>query len=285
MLCPMNHESAAPPPSPHPFAGIHQRIAELVAARAPFAVVAVVEDDGSAPRGTGSRMIVHPDGRTEDTVGGGAVEAHAAQLAREALAAGRPLLRRIDLSAVGMVCGGTMTVFVEPHFPSPALFLLGGGHCAEALHRVAAPCGFRVEVAEDRAELLDAARFPGAALHHLPDWAAGVAALPLRDGDFAVIMTRGHRLDLEALVALAAHPAKLAYLGMIGSRRKVEENFRLARERGVPAGKLAAVRAPIGLDLGGETPAEIAVSIMAEMLLARHGGSGRPMREVKLGGG
>lgn len=282
MTCPM--EPANLPPiglSLHGESSIHRIVADLHDRREPFCLAILVGEHGSSPRGTGARMIVFPDGRTVGTVGGGAIEAHATVLCRAALEAGVPSLHRVDLTKIGMGCGGEVTLFVEPHAASPALFLLGGGHCAEALHRVIVPCGFRVQVVEDRAELLCDARFPGAAFHHAADWKAGIEALPFRDGDFAVIVTRGHKLDLDALVAVLAHPAKLAYVGMIGSRNKVAANFRAALERGIPEAKIDAVRSPIGLDTGGVTPAEIAVSIAAEMLAVRHGASGRPMREIK----
>jgi xanthine dehydrogenase accessory factor len=238
------------------------------------ALVTVVSASGSTPQRTGARMLVFGDGRTVGTIGGGCYEHDAFWKAREAIRLRRPQLARYDLNddlaeESGLICGGQMEVYIEPVEPSPHLYVIGAGHISLSLARFAAEAGFRLHVIDDREKYANAERFPGAdeiVVDSIPAW---LERTPLRPGAYAVIVTRGHRHDLEALRVLCTRD--LRYLGMIGSRAKVKKVVDTLLAEGAPAGALAHVHAPIGLDIGAVTPAEIAISILAELIAVRNG--------------
>lgn len=247
------------------------------------AMATVIERSGSAPQVVGARLLLRSDGRQIGTVGGGAIEAQVVDAARGCLRDGRS--RRVQAHLVrdlGMCCGGSMEVFVEFLQAQPRLFVIGAGHVAQALVPLAATAGFRVSVFDDREDLLEHPAFTDAARDAL-DVDEIVEAVPdLGEQDYVVIVTRDHARDERALASLLARPH--GYVGMIGSRRKVIAVLRriLHRERqmGRPAPDLSRVRAPIGLALGGRTPVEIAISIVAELIAERHGGDGRSMSTI-----
>ena len=169
----------------------------------------------------------------------------------------------------GLICGGQMDVYIEPIEPSSELFIIGAGHVGSHLAQSAHGAGFRVHVVDDREKFANAERFPTAAeivVEDIPSWIARGAIPP---HGYAVIVTRGHTNDLEALRALA--PRDLRYLGLIGSRAKVARIYDALTADGMPAESLARVHAPIGLDIGAVTPQEIAVSILAELIAVKHG--------------
>jgi xanthine dehydrogenase accessory factor len=237
------------------------------------ALVTIVRTRGSTPQRVGAKMLVYPDGRTVGTIGGGCYEHDALGKAREALAARRPVLAEYVLSddvaqETGLICGGQMEVFIEPLQPTPRLLIVGAGHVGFQLARVAGGLGFRVQVIDDREKYASAERFPGAdvVVDDIPGWLSRAEIPP---SAFVVVVTRGHRHDLDALRALA--PRELGYLGLIGSRAKVARLFEALAAEGVPDEALARVHAPIGLDIGAVTPAEIAVAIAAELVAVRYG--------------
>ncbi len=240
----------------------------------PAALVTIVAAHGSTPQRVGAKMLVFADGRTVGTIGGGCYEDDAFGKAREAIKDRQPQLVRYELDddfaqETGLVCGGQMDVYIEPIEPSPELYVIGAGHVGTELARLAQQVGFRVHVVDDREKFANRERFPDAeevVAANIPDWIAG-AALPAHA--YAVIVTRGHTNDLEALRALAPRP--LRYLGLIGSRAKVARIFEALGADGMPAGQLANVHAPIGLDIGAVSPQEIAVSILAELIAVKHG--------------
>ena len=256
---------------------------EALARGEDVALVTIVRTRGSTPQRVGAKMLVFADGRTVGTIGGGCYEHDALGKAREALATRRPRVALYELSddlaqETGLVCGGQMEVFIDPLQPSPRLVIVGAGHVAFHLARVAGGIGFRIQVIDDREKYANAERFPGAevVVDAIPEWLHRAEIPP---SAFAVIVTRGHRHDLDALRALAARD--LRYLGLIGSRAKVARLFEALAAEGVPAESLARVHAPIGLDIGAVTPAEIAVSIAAELVAVRYGKldpAVRPMR-------
>ncbi|MDX1661852.1 MAG: XdhC family protein [Gemmatimonadota bacterium] len=172
-------------------------------------------------------------------------------------------------------------IFVERIGPPPELVIVGAGHIARPLCSVGALLGWRVTVLDDRPEFARAERFPDAARVLVADFDAPFADVEIGPSTRLVLVTRGHRYDYDCLKALAAADAAPAYLGMIGSRRRVRAAFEQLAAEGFDAAWLEKVYAPIGLDVGSETPAEIAVAIAAEMVLAERGGTGRPLREVK----
>lgn len=219
-------------------------------------------------------MLVFADGRTVGTIGGGCYENDAFWKARDALASGRPALLHYELNddfaqENGLVCGGQMDVHVDPLEPTPRLYIIGAGHVGYHLARIAGDAGFRVHVVDDREKFANRERFPEAeevVVEPIPEWLHRTDIPP---SAFVVVVTRGHTHDLAAMRALAARDFR--YLGLIGSRAKVIRIFDLLRSEGLPAACLDRVHAPIGLDIGAVTPAEIAVSITAELVAIRRG--------------
>jgi xanthine dehydrogenase accessory factor len=251
----------------------HRELAELLEAGGRCATATLVDSEGSTPAKHGHRLIVLPGGDIRFTMGGGPLEAMVIADCLERLACGTHALREYRLvpegeQAVGMVCGGTARVFIQVHEPEPQLMVFGAGHVGLAILRMAPALGLACTVVDDRAEMLAADRLPaGVRSVHCPQSFSG--DLPAtREGAFVVIVTRCHETDREILARLANR--RLAYLGMIGSRRKVRIVMDELRERGVPAASLNRVRAPVGLEIGARTPAEIAVSILAEIVAVRH---------------
>jgi xanthine dehydrogenase accessory factor len=249
----------------------------------PAALATVIGRAGSAPQVIGARMLLYADGSALGTVGGGAIELQVLEACQQVLRTGSPRTIQAHLVRdLGMCCGGSMEVFVEYIQAQARLIIVGGGHVAQALAPLAHALGFRVTVADDREDMLEEPAFSAVErLHYDADEI--VDALPdLGMHDFVVIMTRDHARDEQALAQLIERPH--AYLGMIGSRRKVHTVLaRILRrydERDQPRPDLSRVHAPIGLALGGRTPPEIAVSIAAELVALRHGGDGSSMNAV-----
>jgi xanthine dehydrogenase accessory factor len=225
-------------------------------------------------------MLVFADGRTVGTIGGGCYESDAIGRAREVIASGKPVLARYDLNddfvqESGLICGGQMDVYIDPITPAPRLYIVGAGHVGWSLARIAPDAGFRVFVIDDREKFANSERFPMAeeiAVEDIGDWLHRADIAP---SSYVVVVTRGHTHDFEALRALAARD--LRYLGLIGSRAKIARIFDALENEGLPVDALERVHAPIGLDIGAVTPAEIAVSILAELIATRHGRSIRDM--------
>lgn len=248
--------------------------------REPCALVTVAKTHGSVPREAGAKMLVFGDHRLVGTIGGGRFEALVAEEAIASLGGKEPVLKtyplhECDAESFGAICGGEMTVLIEPQILGEAIFLVGAGHCSRALARIARDCGWHVTVIDDRVDLLD--DFPAQkqiATLSAPDF---IARREWQRDEALVLISRNHELDREALHA-AARTGGMGYLGMIGSRRKVRQVFDALVERGVERQRLANVFAPIGLDLGAESPAEIAVSVMAEILAVLRERNGRHLR-------
>ncbi|GAB4256124.1 MAG: XdhC/CoxI family protein [Thermoleophilia bacterium] len=253
---------------------LYKAMAELSEQGTPFVLATVIEAVGSTPRKAGAKMVVLGDGRILDTVGGGKVEAQIIEDAREALRQGTSRvvdyeLRPTGEHALGMVCGGRVKVFLEVNGPANTLLIVGGGHIALKLCPMAKLLDFRVAVLDSRPEFATAERFPDAdtVIVGSPDEVAQLVSIDR--GTHIVIVTHTHTHDLAALRAVVGSPA--AYIGMIGSRNKVRTLKGQLEEEGVPGEALARVRAPVGLDLGGQTPAEISLSILAQIVAERHG--------------
>jgi xanthine dehydrogenase accessory factor len=240
----------------------------------PAALVTVVRASGSTPQRVGAKMLVFADGRTVGTIGGGCYENDAFWKAREALASGRPALLHYQLNddfaqENGLICGGQMDVHVDPLLPAPRLYIIGAGHVGWHLARAANDAEFHVHVVDDREKFANRERFPHAAdvvVESIPEW---LHRTELPASSFVVIVTRGHQNDLDALRAVAARD--LRYVGLIGSRAKVKRIYDALIAEGMPAECLERVHAPIGLNIGAVTPAEIAVSILAELIAVRRG--------------
>ena len=249
-------------------------VADALERGEPAALVTIVSTTGSTPQRVGAKMLVFADGRIVGTIGGGCYENDAFGKAREAILTRRPQVLHYELSddfaqESGLICGGQMDVYIEPIEPSPDLYIVGAGHVGFHLARLATDVGFRVHVIDDREKFANAERFPEATEVVVDDIPAWIARASLPAQAYAVIVTRGHTNDLEALRALA--PRELRYLGLIGSRAKVARIYDALRESGTDAALLNRVHAPIGLDIGAVTPQEIAVSILAELIAVKHG--------------
>jgi xanthine dehydrogenase accessory factor len=250
-------------------------LGEALKAGEEVALVTIVSANGSTPQRVGAKMLVYADGRVVGTIGGGCYENEALWKAREALKTRKACTVRYELTddfaeESGLICGGQMEVFIEPIEPSPAVYIFGAGHVGQFVARVAHDAGFQVHVIDDREKFANRERFPDAAeivVDDMPDW---LARTPLPTSAYAVVVTRGHRHDLDALRALTRHD--LRYLGLIGSRAKVKRIYDvLAEDSTVTFEQLERVHAPIGLDIGAVTPQEIAVSIVAELIAIRRG--------------
>lgn len=239
----------------------------------PAALVTVVRAQGSTPQRAGAKMLVYADGRTIGTIGGGCYESDAINQARGAIQSARPALLHFELNddfaqENGLICGGRMDVHVDPLLPDPRLYIVGAGHVGFELGRIAGGAGFRIHVIDDREKFASAERFPGAdvIVQAIPDW---LHRADIPASGFVVVVTRGHTHDLDAMRALAARD--LRYLGLIGSRAKVARISSALLAEGLPAECLARIHAPIGFDIGAVTPAEIAISILAELIAVRRG--------------
>ncbi|CAN5779230.1 XdhC/CoxI family protein [soil metagenome] len=237
------------------------------------ALVTVIRAQGSTPQRAGAKMLVFADGRTIGTIGGGCYENDAIGKARLALADGQSQVVHYELNddfaqENGLICGGRMDVHVDPLLPSPHLFIVGAGHVGYHLGRIAADAGFTLHVIDDRSKFANAERFPAAEIivEPIPEW---LRRAEISRAAFVVVLTRGHQHDLEAMRALSARDVR--YLGLIGSRAKVARIYDVLIDEGMPPDLLERVHAPIGFDIGAVTPAEIAVSILAELIAVRRG--------------
>ena len=250
----------------------------------PAALVTVIATEGSTPQKAGAKMLVYADGRIVGTIGGGCVEAEMTWRARQAIDERRPQNASYDLTPDqagddGLVCGGRMQVFIEPVEGTPTLCLFGAGHVSQPLARLAKGAGFRVEVVDDRVKFCNRERFPDADLVVVDAIAAGARQMTIGRNTYAVVVTRGHGGDTEALAAVLGRGVR--FVGLLGSRPKLVHVVTALEERGVPPEQLAQVRCPLGVEIGAVTPEEIAVSVLAEMIAVRRGiapSDVRPMR-------
>ena len=230
----------------------------------PVVLATVIQVEGASPAQPGFKLLVRGDGTLLGNVGGGELEAHIRADAQKVLVEGRPRTAHYSLieagpDALGMLCGGEVTVFLEPYLPLPALLIVGGGHIGQPLAELARIVGYTVQVVDTRPERADRPQLSPEAITTFTS---------------VVLITEDHRSDELALRVALATPA--AYIGMIGSRRKVGLILDNLRRDGYADAQLARVRAPIGLDLGGRQPAEIALAILAEVEAVRHEGNGQP---------
>lgn len=252
----------------------HEEVARWLRAGRPLAVATVVDRQGSAPRQVGAKMIIGAEGRTAFSIGGGAFEALVTEDARAALRDGAGFEKVYRFTeegdrATGMVCGGSVRVLVEIVLPPTPLVIFGAGHVGRALAHLGLRLGYAVTVVDDRERELASDDLPQgiARVRAGREFADGLPGIPA--GACVAVVTRCHRTDLAAVRHALGRSA--AYVGLIGSRRKVATILARAGEAGTPAEALRELRAPIGLPIGAETPEEIAVSIAAEMIAVLRG--------------
>jgi xanthine dehydrogenase accessory factor len=293
---------------------------------------------GSVPREVGAKMIICADGRTYNTIGGGAGEAKVIRQAMTVLETGEKQLVEIDLTGAPQrqtqgICGGIMQIwlekwsgkdaialvnqilnllqsgqtatlvtpftadklpyllietnlniaaneaFVETLQPPPTLLIVGAGHVGEQLAKVADLIGFQVIIQDDRLQWANRERYPQAAAIFNQAIASVVVQLA-NTQLYAALVTRGFQYDLEALKILLNREPPCQYIGTIGSEKRVRQVIQALETDGIASNKLRSLYAPIGLDIGALTPAEIAVSICAELILVRRGGTGRPLSKL-----
>ncbi len=259
---------------------IYQALAEIEKNNESAALCMVVKSAGSTPRHVGSKMLVYPDGRFIGTVGGGDLEHRVLDEAWMAVADGKPRLLSYNMSDPSRgdpgVCGGQVEVFVEPILPAPILVVIGGGHVGKAVVHLAKWLGFRVAVSDDRAEFCNPESVPGADAYYVVPMEKLTEQLKVTRQTYLVVTSRGSGVDAAGLPSLLDSSA--TYIGVIGSKRRWATTVKALKEKGVVDEKIARVHSPIGLEINAETPEEIAVSIMAEILMLKDKGSGKPMK-------
>jgi xanthine dehydrogenase accessory factor len=251
---------------------IYEEIVRLRQAGRYGAVATIVNVRGSVPSFETAKMLVRDDGSIFGTIGGGCVEADVWRAAREVMEQEKPRTLTFDLNQnpkydTGLVCGGTLDVFIEPILPPALLYVFGAGHVSAALYKAALAAGFDITVVDDRESYANRERFPLAREVVADDFDQAMSQLKPTEAAYIVIVTRGHRDDMRVLRWAVQTPAR--YIGMIGSKRKTISIFRELQKEGLRAELFDRVHAPIGLDIGAVTPEEIAISITAELIAVR----------------
>jgi len=253
---------------------IYEEIVALQRAGRKGALATIVNVRGSIPSFKSAKMLVRDDGSIAGTIGGGCVEAEVWQAARDVIANEKPCSLTFDLNQdpkydTGLVCGGTLEIFIEPVLPTPLLYIFGAGHVSFELFKAARNAGFDVIVADDRDAYANAERFPGARQVIAKDFDEVFAEVTPNESSYMVIATRGHRDDMRILRWAVQTQAR--YIGMIGSRRKAITVVRELTAEGLSPELFERLHSPVGLDIGAVTPEEIAVSIVAELIgIRRH---------------
>jgi xanthine dehydrogenase accessory factor len=259
---------------------IYQALSEIEKNNESAALCTVVKSEGSTPRHVGSKMLVYPDGKFIGTVGGGELENRVMKAALESLNNGSAVTLSYSMSDPARgdpgVCGGTVEVFVEPILPPATILVIGAGHVGKAVVHLAKWLGFRVAVSDDRPEFCTPEAVPGADAYYPVEMGKIPEHLKLNKQSYVIITTRGSNVDVEGLPGLLE--ANAAYIGVIGSKRRWLTTVKALKEKGVPEDKIARVHSPMGLELNAETPEEIAVSILAEVLMVKDKGTGKSMK-------
>lgn len=239
----------------------------------------ITESSGSTPRGAGASMWVRCDGSAEGTVGGGLAEFEVIERAKQLLTSGETncLYRKELTEGHGMVCGGTLSVFMEVVGRCDELVIFGAGHVGRAVAKLGAFIGFKVTVWDERADLTAEEFFPAAHRLSCPLDKIYENGLSLHSNSYVVIMTRGHLSDADVVAATDGKPG--AYYGMIGSRSKIAALRDMLLRQGVSKEHLDRIHQPIGLPIRGETPEEIAVSVIAEIIAVKRGGDIEALRK------
>jgi xanthine dehydrogenase accessory factor len=250
---------------------IYQELVNVVASGKRAVLATVISSRGSAPQNAGAKMLIKEDGTLVGTVGGGASELLMQEKATEVMNSGAPQILHLDLSGTGkdavMICGGEMDIFLEPILPRETVYLFGAGHVSRSTASMAKALGFRVVIIDPRPSYNNEDRFPDADLLVVEDFDKSFSKLDVDRDSYIIIATTGHVLDEQCLECAIRTKAK--YIGMLGSKKKVKEIKERLQQKGVSREQLDGVHAPVGLAIGAETPEEIAVSILAEVIKVR----------------
>jgi xanthine dehydrogenase accessory factor len=259
---------------------IYQALADIEKNNETAALCTVVKSIGSTPRHVGSKMLVYPDKKFIGTVGGGDLENRVLKEAWLAMSDGESRLLSYTMADPSRgdpgVCGGTVEVFVEPILPPATIVVIGAGHVGKAVVHLAKWLGFKVAVSDDRAEFCNPEATPGADAYYPVPMGELAEHLKINKRTYIVITSRGSSVDVQGLPRLLE--ADAAYIGVIGSKRRWLTTVKALKAKGVSDESIAQVHSPMGLELNAETPEEIAVSIMAEILMLKDQGTGKPMR-------
>lgn len=247
---------------------IYEEMVRMMRAGDPFVLATVIGHSGSSPRKSGSRMLLRSDGSILGSVGGGRVEAETLQAARQALGEGTPRTLPFVLTEEhGFACGGSMTVHVEPHGSARRLVMFGAGHVGRATAALAKGCSFRVTVVDERPEWANPEQLPGVDELICCPVREAFGRLRLDGQSCVVIATPGHLQDFDAVRGALGSGA--GFIGLLGSRRKRETLLALLEQEGFSPEQRARVITPVGLEIGAQTPEEIAVSIVGELIRRR----------------
>src|SRR5437016_55640 len=236
------------------------------------AVATIVQVNGSIPSFESAKILVREDGSFMGTVGGGCVEAEVWNAAREVIETEKPRHLSFSLGQdaaydEGLICGGQLNIFVEPVIPQPRAFIFGGGHVSKSISKVANIAGFSTTIVDDREAFANAERFPEAEATYAEEYESVFPRLPVNSTSYLIIVTRGHRDDMRVLRWAISTPAK--YISMIGSKRKTISVVKELEKDGIPREAFERIFAPMGLEIGAESPEEIAISVVAEMIAVR----------------
>ena len=253
------------------FVDLFEEVVRMRQAGGRGALATIVHTNGSIPSYESSRMLVREDGSIAGTIGGGCVEADVWAAAKEVIRSEQPRKMTFNLNHdaaydAGLICGGTLEIFIEPILPQPMLYIFGGGHVASAAARVAHLAGFAIGIVDDREAFANGQRFPMASAIHT-SFAEAFEKIQPSASTYLLIVTRGHKDDMRVLAWATRTDAR--YIGMIGSKRKVISVYRALEHEGFSEKEFERVHAPVGLEIGALSPEEIGVSIAAELIAVR----------------
>ncbi len=251
---------------------IYEEVVRLRRLGQKCALATIVQVNGSIPSYESAKLLVREDGSMLGTIGGGCVEAEVWNVAREVMQSERARHMNFSLGQDaaydnGLICGGQLSVFVEPVVPQPRVFIFGAGHISKSISKISTLAGFASVIIDNRDAFANRDRFPEADEIFAEEYEDVFAKLPIRDTSYLVIVTRGHRDDMRVLRWAVGTNAK--YIAMIGSKRKVIGVIKELEKEGIPRSAFERIFAPMGFEIGAITPEEIAVSIVAEMIAMR----------------
>ncbi len=256
---------------------VYQELVKGISKGERAVLATIVSSQGSTPRKAGAKMLIKEDGSFVGTIGGGGTEHKIRQKVGEVMKSGQPQTVRFDLSgkdeALSMICGGQMEVFLEPILSMETIYLFGAGHTSQSTTTIAKMLGFRVVVIDPRPEYNNSDRFPDADSLIVEEYDSAFSKLSVDEDSYIVIYTTGHVVDEHCLEF--AVTTKARYIGMIGSRKKAKEVKERLLQKGAPPQTVDRVYSPIGMHIGAETPDEIAISILAEIIKVKRTGKAK----------
>lgn len=256
---------------------ILKELINLVDKGTKFAHATVINAKGSTPREIGADMLILENGETKGTIGGGALEVRVIELAKDCIKSNNSATYNLPLNSkeIGMICGGEVDIFIEVFNPKPNLIICGAGHVGKAIYEIAKTLNFKITVLDDREEYLNEMRFPDADEVVLGKINETLINHQIDENSYICIVTKSHKEDFEALKAVINSNAK--YIGLMGSKKKIKEIFDELLSQGFDVEKISRVKAPIGLDIATNSPEELAISIIAEILAVKNNKTTHPL--------